>query len=229
MSNPDSSPFAEGRSRGELSVDGVRCPRTWSRKPCPGRRVEKASWLTKEPRMESSVASSCKGPGVITRAVRRGRGVPPSKTPQWSAVRRAGLRKAGTCSFAGARSRHLRLLRRSAPSFKGANETRFRLAGANRKENVTLARKSAARARKRGCLKFWIWKKGGARSAGCPAFAGHDNNYCLRDLSFVVAREGGRSSLYFFPRKRREKKRNGRLCAGHPRLAYSEKPLLKAA
>ena len=40
-------------------------PRAWSRKSCPRETVEKASRLTKEPRMESSVASSEQGLGAI--------------------------------------------------------------------------------------------------------------------------------------------------------------------
>ena len=52
---------------------GMRCPRAWLRKPCPGRPVEKAPEPTKGLRMKS-VASAPKGQGVITLAGRRGRG-----------------------------------------------------------------------------------------------------------------------------------------------------------
>src|SRR4051812_21176075 len=52
---------------------GMRCPRAWPRKPCPGRPVEKAPKPTKGLRMKS-VASAREGQGVITLAGRRGRG-----------------------------------------------------------------------------------------------------------------------------------------------------------
>ena len=173
VSMADASPFAEGRSAERLSVDGVRCPRAWSRKPCSGRRVEKASRLTKEPRMKSSVASPSEGHGVIAMAGRRGRGVPPSKTPQWSAVRRAGLRK----------DRHV-LLRRSTPQYHCAftalrslfgSEDGLRLLGEQQersrvREQIEKRHRENSRGipqrgsrdmreKRRGCLKIWIGMK----------------------------------------------------------------------
>src|SRR5436190_16118336 len=74
---------------------GMRCPRAWLRKPCPGRPVEKAPEPTKGLRMKS-VASAPKGQGVITLAGRRGRG--PHRFNAAVERRKADrLRKAGTC------------------------------------------------------------------------------------------------------------------------------------
>ena len=55
----------------------MRCPLAWSRTPGARETVEKAFRLTKEPRMEASVASPDEGHGAIAMAFRRGRGVPP--------------------------------------------------------------------------------------------------------------------------------------------------------
>src|SRR5436190_10243588 len=74
---------------------GMRCPRAWLRKPCPGRPVEKAPEPTKGLRMKS-VASAPKGQGVITLAGRRGRG--PHRINAAVERRKADrLRKAGAC------------------------------------------------------------------------------------------------------------------------------------
>jgi hypothetical protein len=187
----DVSPFAEGRSRGELSVNGVRCPRTWSRKPCPGRRVEKASSLTKERRMESSVASSEQGHGAIAMAARRGRGVPPSEPPQWSAVRRAGRNRRPGCStehpsWFAPHGAPLPLLGAKTGSalLWGAKTRSFR--GRNRKENLTLARDFRSEN-----AKTWLFEKLDGRNARAaldvlPSRARQPTN--------CHAREGGRSS-----------------------------------
>jgi len=53
-----------GVLQAKLDVNGDGDPRAWLRKPVLGRCVEKASWLTMEPRMESSVAP----PGQLTGA-----------------------------------------------------------------------------------------------------------------------------------------------------------------
>src|SRR5258705_6952224 len=103
---------------------GMRCPRAWPRKPCPGRPVEKAPEPTKGLRMKS-VASAPKGQGVITLAGRRGRGPHRINT----AVERRKANRLSLKSRCVLSQEHAvdtyAPLRRSAPSFGERNRERL--------------------------------------------------------------------------------------------------------
>src|SRR5437868_7093028 len=87
----DTSLFAEGRSAEQTEREWGAVPARRFASLLPGdvwRRPSGSQWSLgwKLPSRRRD-----EGQGVIALTVRRGRGVPPSQTPQWSAVRRAGL------------------------------------------------------------------------------------------------------------------------------------------
>src|SRR5436190_12344287 len=111
---------------------GMRCPRAWPRKPCPGRPVEKAPEPTKGLRMKS-VASAREGQGVIILAGRRGRG--PHRINAAVERRKADrLRKAGAAP-AGAELLSLRLYGAPLPLLGSQDAFRAFAGSANRKQN----------------------------------------------------------------------------------------------
>ena len=117
----------------ERSVDRVRYPRAWSCEPCARETVEKASLLTKEHRMESSVASPCRGPWGYSRGRSARLRSPSSRTPQWSAVRRAGLARPARAPSQGHAQYQLRPYGAPLPLLRSKDALRS-LWGANREE-----------------------------------------------------------------------------------------------
>ncbi len=185
----------------------------------PGRRVEKASRLTKEPRMESSVASPSEGQGVITLAGRRRRGVPPSQNTvverrkaSWSSQGRhvllAGARSIPSCAFTALRS-----------LFGSKTQLLRFCSGANRKENLTLARNSAARTMKLGCLKIWIWKRREMNAQQSPSSCAGIAVRRTASLRSPMTRASIPASA--------KRKMDGRVKPGHDDCVCGEQPVMR--